>query len=387
MPHQFSSIEQTIQTASKAVGKAWPLYAFVTSNPLAGFEDHHFEEAVRQARQLHNAHGLPTPRMLRQAWESGQINPAQLHEIFEQYGIELTPEVHLKSLETQASQEPKQQNPTQQLDRLMAKWLMAFMDEGMAEWWMPEREKGFYQAWKDLAPYDKQIPNARQLIAIPEGPLAAVEQVLSAYPADQWEALLMEQLTALPGLTGMIRYRMEEQNRWQQWHPITLTDMLGVRLILAQHLGYDRSTALADKDEQTNSPLPERLWLMAWEQTYQEDLVSRIKRSLTEEPPSVLHHKQADAQLVFCIDTRSEVIRRHIEKQGPYETFGYAGFFGIPMNYRGYHSNLIRKSCPPILGSAYQVTETCHADQAANTARYDRWTSVIQAAKQLISTL
>ena len=383
---QTASIEQTIQTASKAVGKAWPLYAFVTSNPLAGFEDHHFEEAVRQARQLHNARGLPSPKMLRQAWKSGQIRPDKLQAIFEQYGIELTPEAHLKSLETQAAREQDPLNPTQQLDRLMAKWLMAFMDEGMAEWWMPEREKGFYQAWKGLAPYDKQIPDARQLTTIPDEPLAAVEQVLSAYPADQWEALLMEQLTALPGLTGMIKYRMEEQNRWQQWHPITLTDMLGVRLILAQHLGYDLTPALSGGDNQTNSPLPERLWLMAWEQTYQEDLVSRIKRSLTEDPPSVLHHKQADAQLVFCIDTRSEVIRRHIEQQGPYETFGYAGFFGIPMNYRGYHSNLIRKSCPPILGSAYQVTETCPADQAAKTAKYDRWTSVIKATKQLIST-
>ena len=97
---QTASIEQTIQTASKAVGKAWPLYAFVTSNPLAGFEDHHFEEAVRQARQLHNARGLPSPKMLRQAWKSGQIRPDKLQAIFEQYGIELTPEAHLKSLET-----------------------------------------------------------------------------------------------------------------------------------------------------------------------------------------------------------------------------------------------------------------------------------------------
>jgi uncharacterized protein YbcC (UPF0753/DUF2309 family) len=37
--------------------------------------------------------------------------------------------------------------------------------------------------------------------------------------------------------------------------------------------------------------------------------------------------------MVFCIDTRSELIRRHVENKGHYETFGYAGFFGIAMDY------------------------------------------------------
>jgi uncharacterized protein YbcC (UPF0753/DUF2309 family) len=30
------------------------------------------------------------------------------------------------------------------LDRIMAKWLAAFMDEGLAEWEMPNKSEGFY---------------------------------------------------------------------------------------------------------------------------------------------------------------------------------------------------------------------------------------------------
>ncbi len=61
--------------------------------------------------------------------------------------------------------------------------------------------------------------------------------------------------------------------------------------------------------------------------------------------------------MVFCIDTRSELIRRHVESKGNYETFGYAGFFGIAMDYEGLNDGIHRKSCPPILNSAYTVEE------------------------------
>jgi uncharacterized protein YbcC (UPF0753/DUF2309 family) len=39
----------------------------------------------------------------------------------------------------------------------MAKWLAAFMDEGLAEWEMPNKAKGFYSLRK-LAVYDTDMP-------------------------------------------------------------------------------------------------------------------------------------------------------------------------------------------------------------------------------------
>lgn len=68
-------------------------------------------------------------------------------------------------------------------------------------------------------------------------------------------------------------------------------------------------------------------------------------------------------------------MRRHIENVGNYETFGYAGFFGIAMDYKNENDGLVRKSCPPILGSAYIVSEI---PQKSKTEQAEKFAKKIQ---------
>src|SRR5690606_12599613 len=65
----------------------------------------------------------------------------------------------------------------------------------------------------------------------------------------------------------------------------------------------------------------------------------------------------AHAQVVCCIDARSELLRRHLEAVGPYETLGSAGFFGTPVRFRPLGSAESYPSAPVLLDPAVEVAE------------------------------
>lgn len=67
-----------------------------------------------------------------------------------------------------------------------------------------------------------------------------------------------------------------------------------------------------------------------------------------------------------------ELIRRNVESKGNYETFGYAGFFGIAMDYKNLENGLSRKSCPPIVPSAYQVSEIAQENKEKQIVQFQK---------------
>jgi uncharacterized protein YbcC (UPF0753/DUF2309 family) len=116
-----------------------------------------------------------------------------------------------------------------------------------------------------------------------------------------------------------------------------------------------------------------RVWIEAYEDSYREQLLKNISahRGKTQELVTRPH-----AQLAFCIDVRSESFRRHIEAQGSYETFGFAGFFGIPISYQAFDSDQRASLCPVLLTPNHAVTETPRSGEEAALEKYSsgtRW--------------
>ena len=390
-----SVLRARIENAAEVIGPLWPLTHFNAANPLSGFEDQPFHEAVQRARQLFGGRAYPRPAAFRQAWEQGEIIPSVLARRLEQHGISETPAALLDRMAadeaTSSNADAASDDP---LDRVMTKWLAAFLDQGQAAWPMPHRADGFYAAWRAVAPYDDAVPGVQEPADLPDALLAAFRDVLGAYPEAQWERIFIHHFTALPGWTGFIKWRARQQDDpWQQAHPISLADYLAVRLVLAKQLGRTIAPERID-DLPTNgvdaTSLP-ALWLEAWEESYRQHLLDALRADREEEAPSGPEiggetGERPAAQLAFCIDVRSEIIRRHIERAGPYETHGYAGFFGIPMQHERYDGVRV-KSCPPIVNPRHRIAERPAPGRQDEAERYDGWRRLANAGRDLVKTL
>jgi hypothetical protein len=378
------TIQDSIDKAATTVGSVWPIHSFVTANPLSGFEDLPFGEAVTQAADLLGGRGYPAPETFRAALDDGQIDPEILASELAEHGYEADPETLLERMDT-AVDSGTPDAAAERVDHVLTKWLSTFLDEGRAKWSMPNREAGFYAAFRAVAEHDSEIPDEGVLADLPASPIEAIQTVLEPYPESQWVPLFEKQLAALPGWTGFIKQRADERNEWQSAHPITLAGYLAARLSLLDGFGADvePSTGPDSTDAEAADELAEA-FLNAWEASYRTEVVERVaaeSQSLAGDESS----GRPDAQLVFCIDTRSEIIRRHVEAAGDYETHGYAGFFGIPMEYRGYDADVSTDACPPILDPQHRITEM--PIDRHTQASHDRRTSIREAASEIVETL
>ncbi len=89
------------------------------------------------------------------------------------------------------------------------------------------------------------------------------------------------------------------------------------------------------------------IWQRAYELGYQRPLYQSLlkAKSCYSRRCRIL----PKAQWIFCIDTRSEGIRRQLENIAHYETFGYAGFFGLAFHLRDKVANTESLQCPALI--------------------------------------
>ena len=132
------------------------------------------------------------------------------------------------------------------------------------------------------------------------------------------------------------------------------------------------------------------VWLDALETSYRDRLLAGLSPlrpdadiETTGHADSVTPIRESTAgesttlgQFVFCIDVRSEPMRRQIEDRGAYQTFGFAGFFGIPISYQAFDSHDPAALCPVILSPQFAVNEVPRSDQTESLQAYassSRW--------------
>ncbi len=352
LPHSVQGpennpIDDSVAESWRAIAPFWPLKNLIAVNPLRGLEHLPIEDALRQAEAWFEQESLPS-RMLA-------------------------------------------------VNRESIKWLQAFFDEGQATISMPLRNQGLYKAWRALAQYDPRLhendPDRRAwLESLPLEPEQAIADGLDRLkipPEDQTRFLTLLLIT-LPGWASHIQYRAEwTTGREPHPHPVTQADYLALRIITVCLL-WPEAKALLDWYDQARAHTPvrrNRLPAMeAVEASYRQSLLQCL--SLRKLPA----RQTPAAQLVFCIDVRSEPFRRALEATGAYETFGFAGFFGVPAQIEDVVTGESYASCPVLLQPRHDVKQVpacsqdaCRQDRAGH-ARLTGFKRLYQSVKYTFTT-
>ncbi|MFA7292852.1 MAG: DUF2309 domain-containing protein [Rhodocyclaceae bacterium] len=152
-----------------------------------------------------------------------------------------------------------------------------------------------------------------------------------------------------------------------RWSCYLLAQALALSPAALQAAGREGADALLAETRRLDSHQRGYVWLLAYERHYRQQIFAALAanhgRSRENQAPA--------AQLVFCMDDREEGTRRHLEEINPaVETFGAAGFFGVPMYWRGMDDTMPTALCPVVVTPANEVCE--HADDAAGLALHQR---------------
>ena len=126
-----------------------------------------------------------------------------------------------------------------------------------------------------------------------------------------------------------------------------------------------------DFPESSHGPI----WLRAFESSYLKELVKQLSPNLkklvqSDEIAEQTTESRPLAQAVFCIDVRSECFRRHFEEVGGNETFGFAGFFGVPLSFQAFGKEHETDQCPVLLKPNHVIKEIPRVYQGRSAAQF-----------------
>lgn len=439
------SIIEKLDAVKNTVPHYWPIGSFIHHNPLKGFEDMHFKEALNKAQSIFGGKVYMDSSYFMKLYKEGKIDIAVIEanikqlleennletdlEFAKRFLMEVSPQwnslrirflykeekidyalyLKLQANSIYFNEEAWLQqlmehmtlyelndaifgsDTKESVEKDIVEFVSRFLDEDQTTLSMPNRDLGMFESFKlfENFTYEKDAESFVQASLLELG----VQDI---------ESYFLTHLLKLHGWAGFIKYRSEDSNYFsQQQYPSALIDYMAIRLyhelkavkksrlsdfkqfheyskknlsdVILQILkhknmlfgpaldameakaktnkvlcGYIENELNLDalqiqhSSEVLKSTLPLTqlasiikklkeeegyIWLKSLEDTYIKNYVNQFTdvKNKDEEKPI--------ASATFCLDVRSEVIRRSIESRGAYKTYGAGGFLGIPIAF------------------------------------------------------
>ncbi|MCB1498811.1 MAG: DUF2309 domain-containing protein [Bauldia sp.] len=401
--------------ATRRIAPLWPLDSFVAVNPFLGLVDKTFVDAASTMARTAGAR-LTIPRAFyAEAISGGRITDADLSAALAEARPRPSPSCDIgwiKSAAKAGDPPPASMLPTVAavataatgkdwagfvVERISS-WAAGYFDGGQALWASPCRDLSPYEAWRREAMIDRS-PEVmglagfrRHVSALP----ATADDLLVlgvsrlGLPKNALEPYFHRLLMTVGGWSGHARYRVWE-SELDGHNDRTLLELLAVRLawdlaILEVQGGgltaaWSRARAEFSRPETVsdNDRIVDAILQSAYEKAAQRTLAASLRQSAAE-PPA----RRPAVQAAFCIDVRSEVFRRALETSSPeIETIGFAGFFGLPIEYVPLGDRHGAAQCPVLLTPKFVV---CEGVESAGESEEGRLAALRTARRRVTAT-
>ena len=395
LAHQ-ALIDAACDQACRRIAPAWPLDRVIAVNPHWSRIGMPVRQVAARMAVLAGIRVFPEREVPRRAWQQGRIQARDLANALQQLpaasAAGLTPAqcvdavqsdlrvatlpLLIDTLDTDPQRNARlswRQAITHQVSQTCA----AYFDEHLADW-QPQRTEGLYAFWRDTLQHDHGIGLLMGLPSIGRAVRALPE---TAADADRW---VLKRLGLAPEVwTDYLEAVLLTVNGWASWCAYLgwqaglaggsdrhLRELLAIRMAWGALL-----LECADDDSARHAFVAvQQAWqnaastLRDAEQALRVDGVGELALVLASQRELAARMLQAKAlptssgdievQAVFCIDVRSEPIRRALEAAWPaVQTLGFAGFFGLPVAYTPLATSARRPLLPGLLAPAIEVTD------------------------------
>lgn len=393
-----------VAAACRVIAPNWPLDRQIAVNPLWGLVDLPFHQATQRLTDRMGGRFTWPAQAYDQAWRDGRITAAALLRALQQTDTHLAPEQMLHALRhdeaeatglpllsdswdsrTPAGAAPRWRDTiTQQVSQYCA----AAFDDVQTDW-HGGLAPDLYVGWRSALQVDHAIEplmhapllraRAHDLPATADAALQWALQRLDIGASDA-QPLLETCLLRINGWASWCAYLAWEA-RLHGGTDDNLQQLLAIRICweaLLDDGARDSNSVWHSWRDQWNASRQAQqaatkfpalsVWQRAQEISYQDELVLQLEQAQARKP---VQQPWPSAQLVFCIDVRSERLRRHLEAISPtLQTLGFAGFFGLPIQYQPLASPTARPQLPGLLAPALTVRPSC--GDAGEDARLTR---------------
>lgn len=378
----------------RVIAPNWPLQNIVAVNPFWNQIDRPFDEVMaKMAALLHQSLYMPLPYYL-QKYHDGEITDQDLKAAAASIQADRTSAAfNLNDFVRACSEIDSAAQECHSFSDFLdhstgsawhsfvtyevAKCVSAFFDEGQAMAKFPWSDLSFYEAWFAAQEFDRSfaksgIKDFHEVIREFQSlqPEVAIQKIVSRLGFVNEQAL-----TRYVGRLSVLNNGWASQFSYNEWQAglnglssskTKSIDLVAVQMIIDYSLAvsFEKSNPgitelwihsfLTDSLEKAGGPRPFDLnwvWQTALERSRQREVAALIRPC--EESPTL-----PKIQIAMCLDVRSETLRRSLEAvSDEIETIGFAGFFGLPFEYKKIDEKAPGLRAPVLLKAGFTVQE------------------------------